>query len=74
MSKFYDQRVCLKFGYNNEISADNAIKMMNNAFENEAMGKTAVYKWYDNIKNGREMIDDELRGGHPTAHHRKDDF
>jgi histone-lysine N-methyltransferase SETMAR len=67
MPKYYDQRVCLKFCYNNEISAAESIKMLQRAFGDEAMGKTAVYKWYEEFKEGRESIIDKTHPGHATT-------
>lgn len=67
MSKFIEQRICIKFCLRNQFSAADSLKMVQKAFGDEAMSKKNVYKWYSDFQGGRERVEDEERPGRPST-------
>lgn len=67
MSETTQQRSCIKFCVRNEISAAETLKMLQKAFGEQALSKTRVYEWYKMFKEGREIIEDEVRPGRPST-------
>jgi hypothetical protein len=37
------------------------------AYGNDALNRSNVFRWYPRFRDGRELIDDDERGGHPKA-------
>uniref|UniRef100_A0A2M4BWS0 Putative translation initiation factor if-2 n=1 Tax=Anopheles marajoara TaxID=58244 RepID=A0A2M4BWS0_9DIPT len=67
MSKFVEQRICIEFSLRNEFSAADTVRMVQNAFGEDAMSPKDVYKWYKDFEEGRERVEDEERPGRPTT-------
>jgi [histone H3]-lysine36 N-dimethyltransferase SETMAR len=56
MSKFTDQRICIKFCLKNNISATDTFKMLTKCFGDECLSRTRVFEWYKMFENGREIV------------------
>ena len=55
----------MKFCLRNEILVTETFRMFQKAFGDSTMSQKNVYKWYKDIKEGRERIDDFERYGRP---------
>lgn len=62
-----DQRICIKFCVKNEIKRSAVLEMLQKAYGDGAMRKTAVYEWYTRFQEGREEVDDDGRPGRPST-------
>lgn len=62
-----DQRICIKFCVKNEIKRSAVVEMLQKAYGERAMKKTAVYDWYGRFREGREEDDDDDRSGRPSS-------
>lgn len=62
-----EQRSAIKFCALNGIPKLKTIQMLEQAYGNEALKKTAVYKWYKRFKDGRNDIEDDARTGRPVT-------
>lgn len=61
------QRICIKFCVANGIKCCEVIKMLENAFHESAMKKSAVNTWYKRFEDGREETCDDVRAGRPST-------
>ena len=67
MFNFVEQRSAIKFCLWNDISAAETYRMLQKAFGDETMSQKNVYKWYIDLKEGRERVDDLQRSGRPST-------
>ena len=62
-----EQRSAIKFCVANKKSRQETFEMLKPAFGNNAMKKTALYKWYNKLERGDDSVTDEPRPDHPTS-------
>ena len=62
-----EQRVCVKFCFLLGKSAAETVLMLQEAFEEEALSKTQVYKWYSRFKWGEMSCEGQPRSGQPST-------
>ena len=62
-----EQRSVIKFCVANQKSRQETFKMLEKAFGNNAMMKTALYKWYTKFEHGDNSVTDEPRPGRPSS-------
>lgn len=67
MDTIIEQRICIKFCFKNGISCAETLKMLEKCYGSSALQKTAVYKWFDRFKSGREEVEDDGRVGRPST-------
>ena len=67
MSEFVEQKSAIKFCLRNEISVAETFRMLKKAFGDLTMSQKNVYKWYKDLKEGRERLDDLERPGRPST-------
>ena len=61
------ERVCVKFCFLLGITVAETVMMLKDAFKDEAMGITLVYKWFNHLKRGKMSVEDQLHCGHPST-------
>lgn len=67
MDSLKEQRIAVKFCAKLGKSATETIAMLNTAYGDVAMKRTACFKWHERFKGGRQSIDDDERPGRPST-------
>jgi hypothetical protein len=67
MGDHKEQRVCVKFCFLLEKTAAETIVMLQQAFVDDAFGKSQVYEWFSSFKNGNMSIEELPRPGRPLT-------
>jgi hypothetical protein len=62
-----EQRVCIKFCFKLGKSAAETHQMIKQAFDDDALGQTQTYDWFNWFKNGRTLVDDDERSGRAST-------
>ena len=57
----FEQRSAIKFCVTNKKSRQDTFDMLKTAFGNNAIKKTALYKWYSKFEQGDNSVTDEPR-------------
>ena len=58
-----DKTFCFKTG----LSATETLVLEQKAYGNEALNRSNVFRWYSRIRDGRELVEDDERGGRPKS-------
>jgi hypothetical protein len=56
-------RVAIKFCFKAGLSATETTVLVEKAYGNEALNRSKVFGWYSRFREGRELVDDDERGG-----------
>jgi len=62
-----EQRVAIKFCFKAGLSATETLVLVRKVYGNEALNWSNVSRWYSWFQDGRELVEDEERGGHPQS-------
>jgi hypothetical protein len=62
-----EQRVAIKFCFKASLSATETQVLMQKAYGNEALNRSNVFRWYSRFRDGRELVEDDERGGRPKS-------
>ena len=62
-----EKRVAIKFCFKPGLSATETPVLVQKAYGNEAVNRSNVFRWYSRFRNGRELVDDDERGGRPKS-------
>jgi hypothetical protein len=60
-----EQRIALKFCFKASLSAAETLVLVQMAYGNEALNRSNVFRWYSWFWDGRELEEDDERGGSP---------
>ena len=60
-----EQRVAIKFCFKPGLSAIDTLVLVLKAYRNEALNRSKVFRWYSRFRDGRELVEDDERGGRP---------
>jgi hypothetical protein len=60
-------RVATKFYFKAGLSATETVVLVQTAYGNEALNRSNVFRWYSRFRDGRELVEDEERGGRPKS-------
>ena len=58
-----EQRVARKFSFKAGLSATETLVLVQKAYGNEAVNRSKVFRWYSRFRDGRELVEDDERGG-----------
>ena len=61
-----ERRVAIKFCFKTGLSATETVVLVEEAFGDEVLNRSKVFRWYSRCGDGREVVDDE-RGGRPKS-------
>jgi transposase len=62
-----EQRVSIKFCFKAGLSATETLVLAQKVFGNEALNRSNVCRWYSRFRDGRELVEDDERGGRPES-------
>jgi hypothetical protein len=62
-----EQRVAIKFCFKAGLSATETLVLAQKAYGNEAVNRSNVFKCYSRFRDGRELVEDDERGGRPKS-------
>jgi hypothetical protein len=62
-----EQKVDIKFCFKASLSATERLVLLEKAYGNEALNRSNVCKWCSRFRDGRELVEDEERGGRPKS-------
>jgi len=61
------QRVAMIFCFKAGLSATETLLLVQKAYGNEALNRSNVFRWYSRFRDGRELVEDDERGGRPKS-------
>jgi hypothetical protein len=61
------QRVAKKFCFKAGLSATETLVLRQKAYRNEALNRSNVFRRYSRFRDGRELVEDDKRGGRPKS-------
>ena len=62
-----EQRVAMTFCFKAGLSATETLVLVQKDYGNEALNRSNVCGWYSRFRDGRELVEDEERGGRPKS-------
>jgi len=62
-----EKRVAIKFCFKAGLSATETLVLVKNAYGNEALKRSNVFRWYFRFRDGRGLVEDDERGGRPKS-------
>jgi hypothetical protein len=62
-----EQSVAIKFCFKVGLSATETLVLVQKAYGNEALNQSNVFRWYSRFRDGRELVEDDERGGRPKS-------
>ena len=58
-----EQSVVVKFCFKAGLSVTGTLVLVQNAYGNEAVNRSKVFRWYSRLRQGRELVEDGERSG-----------
>jgi hypothetical protein len=62
-----EQRISIRFCSKAGLSATETLVSVQKAYVNGALNRSNVVRWYSRFQDGRELAEDEERGGRPKS-------
>jgi hypothetical protein len=62
-----EQRVAIKFCFKAGLSTIETLVLVLKAYGNEAVNRSNVFRKYSRFRDGRELVEDDERGGRPNS-------
>jgi len=62
-----EQRVAIKSCFKAGLSATETLVLVQKAYGNEAVNRSNVFRQYSRFRDGRELVEDDERGGRPKS-------
>jgi hypothetical protein len=60
-------RVAIKFCFKAGLSATETLVLVQKACGNERLTRTNAFRWYSRFRDGRDLVEDDERGGRPKS-------
>jgi len=67
MCESTEQLICIKFCFKIGKTATETYQLLQQAFGEDAMGRTQVFDWFRPLKESRTSVESELRLGRPST-------
>jgi ribulose 1,5-bisphosphate carboxylase large subunit-like protein len=62
-----EQRFAIKFCFKAGLSATETLVLVQKAYGNKAVNRSNVFRCYSRFRGGRDLIEDDERGGQPKS-------
>jgi len=62
-----EQRVAVKFCLKASLSVTETLILVQKAYGNKALNRSNVFRWYSWFWDGRELVEDDQKGGLPKS-------
>jgi len=62
-----EQKVTIKFCFKAGLSAAETLVLVEKAYENEALKRSKVFRWYSRFRGRRGLVEDDERSGYPKS-------
>ena len=62
-----EQRFAIKLCFKAGLSARETLLLVLKAYGNEALNRSNVFSWYSGFRDGRELVENDERGGRPKS-------
>jgi hypothetical protein len=62
-----EQRANIKFCFKTGKTATETFQLIKQAYGDNALSRTRIFKWYARFRDGRENLENDKRSGRPTA-------
>jgi len=62
-----EQRICIKFCFKIGKTASETYQLLQQAYGEDAMGRTKVFDWFRRFKEGRSSVESDPRSGRPST-------
>jgi hypothetical protein len=59
-----NREVAIKFSFKAGLSVTETLVLVQKAYGSEAVNQSNVFRWYSQFQDGRELVEDDERGGH----------
>ena len=68
MSNFkFEQRCAIKFCFKLGMNATETCGKLKEAYEEDALSRAQIFRWFKDFSEGRDLVEDEPRTGRPTT-------
>ena len=67
MCESTEQRIYIKFCFKIGKTATETYQLLQQAYDEDAMGRTQVFDWFRRFKEGRTSVESDLRSGRPST-------
>jgi hypothetical protein len=61
------KKVAITFCFKTGLSATETLVLVQKAYGNEALNRSNVFRWYSRFWDGREVVEDDEKGGRPKS-------
>jgi hypothetical protein len=62
-----EQTVTTKLCFKPSLSVTETLVLVQKAYGKEALNRSNVFRWYSRFQDGRELVEDDKRGGCPKS-------
>ena len=62
-----NEKSCHKSFFQSGLSLTETLVLVQKTYGNEALSRSNVFSWYSRFRDGRELIEDDKRGGRPKS-------
>ena len=72
MCESTEQRICIKFCFKIGKTATETYQLLQQAYDEDVMGRTQVFDWFHRFKEGRTSVESDPCSGRPSTSRKKE--
>jgi len=62
-----EKRIAINFCFKAGLSVTEKLALVQKAYGNGALNRSNVFRWYSRFRDGKELVEDDKRGGRPKS-------